>query len=222
MRPGSGRSRPCSRAHGTAAPDEVAALTTAWQRAAAATPHGQPIRPRARPAARMQTVYSPRHAAHAGNVELMPGEIVPAFESRAGPRSSARASRRSASARSCRPSPTTCGARRVHRPDYVAFLARAWPLWAASGRGGTAMPFVWPVRGLRDDVPPADIDGLLGFYAMDGGATFVEGTWEAVKASQDVALTAAGAGRRRRRAAFALCRPPGHHAGSRFAGGYCF
>src|SRR5687768_7881128 len=68
---------------------------------------------------------------------------------------------------------------------------------------------------------PADIDGLLGFYAMDAGATFVEGTWEAVKASQDVALTAAGlvAGGE---SAFALCRPPGHHAGPRFAGGYCY
>jgi acetoin utilization deacetylase AcuC-like enzyme len=56
---------------------------------------------------------------------------------------------------------------------------------------------------------------------MDAGATFVEGTWEAVRASQDVALTAAevvacGA------SVFALCRPPGHHAGPRFAGGYCY
>ena len=84
------------------------------------------------------------------------------------------------------------------------------------------MPFVWPVPGLRADVPPADIDGLLGFYSMDAGATFVAGTWEAVKASHDVALTAAALVRGGERAAFALCRPPGHHAGPRFAGGYCF
>ena len=104
-------------------------------------------------------------------------------------------------------------ARRVHAPDYLEFLPRAWPLWAAAGRGGTAMPFVWPVPGLRADRPPADIDGLLGFYTMDAGATFVEGTWEAVKASHDVALTAAGLVAGGERAAFALCRPPGHHAG---------
>jgi acetoin utilization deacetylase AcuC-like enzyme len=84
------------------------------------------------------------------------------------------------------------------------------------------MPFVWPVPGLRADVPPEDIDGLLGFYSMDAGATFVRGTWEAVKASHDVALTAAELVRGGERAAFALCRPPGHHAGARFAGGYCF
>jgi acetoin utilization deacetylase AcuC-like enzyme len=54
-------------------------------------------------------------------------------------------------------------ATRVHAPDYVEFLARAWPMWAAAGRRGTAMAFVWPVPGLRADVPPTDIDGLLGF-----------------------------------------------------------
>ena len=56
---------------------------------------------------------------------------------------------------------------------------------------------------------------------MDAGATFVAGTWDAVKASHDVALTAAAlVGRRVRR--FRVCRPPGHHAGPGFAGGYCY
>ncbi|MFO1141890.1 MAG: histone deacetylase family protein [Amaricoccus sp.] len=153
----------------------------------------------------------------------MPGEIVPAFEL---PRR----------AEIVRARVTEVGlgpilapdehpleaAARVHAPDYLAFLAEAWPRWVASGRGGTAMPFVWPVSGLRADVPPEDIDGLLGFYSMDAGATFVAGTWDAVKASHDVALTAAALVRGGERAAFGLCRPPGHHAGPRAAGGYCF
>ena len=171
----------------------------------------------------MQTVFSPRHAGHAGNVELMPGEIVPAFEL---PRRAEIIRARIAEVGLgpvVAPSPHGLEvARRVHAPDYVDFLPRAWPMWAAAGRGGTAMPFVWPVPGLRADVPPADIDGLLGFYAMDGGATFVAGTWDAVKASYDVALSAAALVRGGADAAFALCRPPGHHAGPRFAGGYCF
>lgn len=84
------------------------------------------------------------------------------------------------------------------------------------------MPFAWPTRGLRADVPPDNIEALLGFYSFDGGATFVEGTWDAIKSSHDVAITAAGLVNSGERAAFALCRPPGHHAGSNFAGGYCF
>jgi acetoin utilization deacetylase AcuC-like enzyme len=66
------------------------------------------------------------------------------------------------------------------------------------------------------------VDGLLGHYAFDAGATFVAGTWDAVKASQDVALTAAGLVAGGAPSAFALCRPPGHHAMSRAMGGYCF
>jgi acetoin utilization deacetylase AcuC-like enzyme len=171
----------------------------------------------------MQTVYSPRHAGHSGNTELQPGAIVPAFE----------LPRRAEIIRQrievvglgpiLAPEPQALAiAARVHSADYLEFLARAWSLWQAAGRSGPAMPFVWPRPGLRDDVPPSDIDGLLGFYSMDAGATFVAGTWDAVRAGHDVALTAAGLVAAGERAAFALCRPPGHHAGARFAGGYCY
>ena len=171
----------------------------------------------------MKTVYSPRHAGHAGNVELMSGRIVPAYEL---PRR-VEIVRERVEAVGLGPIVPPqdfhlAVARRVHATDYLDFLARAADLWAAAGREGTAMPFVWPVAGLRTDRPPEDIDGLLGFYSMDAGATFVPGTWDAVKSSHDVALTAAGLVWDGARAAFALCRPPGHHAGRRFAGGYCF
>ncbi|TPE50493.1 histone deacetylase family protein [Amaricoccus solimangrovi] len=171
----------------------------------------------------MRTIYSPRHAGHAGNVELNSGAIVPAFEL---PR---RAEIIRDRVREVGLGPIEAPrefdlsvAARVHDRGYLDFLPRAWPMWAAEGRGGTAMPFVFPVPGLRRDRPPEDIDGLLGFYAFDAGATFVEGTWDAVRASHDVALTGAALLAEGERAVFSLCRPPGHHAGSRFAGGYCF
>lgn len=171
----------------------------------------------------MKTVYSPRHAGHAGNVELNSGAIVPAFEL---PRR-AEIIRARVEAVGLGPivAPEAFAldtAARVHARDYLDFLPTAWPRWQAAGRSGSAMPFVWPVRGLRADVPPTDIDGMLGFYTMDGGATFVEGSWDAIKASHDVALTAAALVAGGEPAAFALCRPPGHHAGIRFAGGYCY
>lgn len=171
----------------------------------------------------MQTIYSPRHAGHSGNVELMAAVILPAYELPA----RAEIIRARVAEVGLGPIREPDGfsleaARRVHRPDYVDFLGRAHDMWLARGRTGTAMPFVWPVPGLRRDRPPEDIEGLLGYYGFDGGATFVAGTWDAVQASHDTALTGAALVRSGERAAFALCRPPGHHAGSAFAGGYCF
>lgn len=171
----------------------------------------------------MKTVYSPRHAGHSGQVELAEGVIVPAFE--APERAEMIRARVEAAGLgpilAADPHPLDT-ARRIHDPGYVTFLGRAWDLWAAEGRTGTALPMAWPTGGLRADVPPRQIDGLLGFYSFDGGAGFVAGTWDAIRASQDTALTAAALVAGGERAAFALCRPPGHHAGLRTMGGYCY
>lgn len=171
----------------------------------------------------MKTIFSPLHAGHSGNVELVAGAIVPAFEK------PARAEMIRARVESEKLGPILpprehdlAAARRVHAADFIDFLPTVWPQWVASGRSGTAMPFTWPTRGLRGDVRPQAIDALLGYYSFDGGANFVEGTWTAVKSSFDVALTAAGLVSDGEHAAFALCRPPGHHAGSGFMGGYCY
>lgn len=57
---------------------------------------------------------------------------------------------------------------------------------------------------------------------MDLSACIVEGTYEAALTSANCALSAADAVRGGQLSAFALCRPPGHHAGRDYAGGYCF
>jgi acetoin utilization deacetylase AcuC-like enzyme len=171
----------------------------------------------------MKTVYSPLHAGHSGQLELIAGAIVPGFEkpSRA---EIIKARIESEQLGDILPPAEydVSAAKRVHRPDYVDFLPTVWPMWVGSGRSGTAMPYTWPTRGLRGDVRPKTIDALLGFYSFDAGANFVEGTWAAIKSSYDVALTAATLVKDGERAAFALCRPPGHHAGSGFMGGYCY
>lgn len=171
----------------------------------------------------MKTIFSPRHLGHANNLELVAGAIVPAFEmpSRAqyvhdrilavglGPIEGPAEHDLSTAAK-------------VHRQDYLDFLPTVWPRWTAAGRSGTALPFTWPTRGLRGDKRPDSIDGQLGFYSFDAGVGIVEGSWDAIKSSHDVALTAAGLVQAGERSAFALCRPPGHHAGSSFMAGYCF
>lgn len=171
----------------------------------------------------MQTIYSARHAGHSAHVELVAGAIVPAFEA------PSRAEMIRARIETVGLGPVVPPddhpldlARRVHDPAFVDFLARAWDLWRAGGRDGPALPYCWPVPGLRRDLPPADIEGLLGFYSFDAAAPFVAGTWQAVRAAHDCALTAARRVAEGEPAVFALCRPPGHHAHRSFAGGYCY
>jgi acetoin utilization deacetylase AcuC-like enzyme len=171
----------------------------------------------------MKTIFSPLHAGHSGQMELVAGAIVPGFEmpSRA---EYIRARVESEKLGPILPPEThdLAAAKRVHKADYIDFLPTVWPEWEKSGRSGSALPYTWPTRGLRGDVRPKTIDALLGYYSFDAGAPFVKGTWDAIKSSHDVALTAAGLVKGGERAAFALCRPPGHHAGAAFMGGYCF
>jgi len=110
----------------------------------------------------------------------------------------------------------------VHSARYVSFLENAWTDWAALGRSHDALPLIWPVRDLRSDIEPDHIDGKLGFYAMDAGVPMTAGTWEAVRTSANLALTGMEAIAGGAASAFALCRPPGHHAAAEYMGGYCY
>ena len=110
---------------------------------------------------------------------------------------------------------------RLHCPDYVEFLQTAWEQWRAAGGVGEAIPTSFPVRGMRQRVP-RDIDGKLGYYALAAETSITEGTWAAARSSANVALTAQAAIHAGEAAAFALCRPPGHHAAADLYGGYCF
>ncbi|QEI06349.1 histone deacetylase family protein [Pigmentiphaga aceris] len=110
----------------------------------------------------------------------------------------------------------------AHSERYVRFLETAWSEWAATGKTHHALPLVWPVRDLATDQEPGFIDGKLGFYAMDAGAAITPGTWDAVRGSADVALTAMEQVIDGAKGAFALCRPPGHHAAREYMGGYCY
>ena len=108
---------------------------------------------------------------------------------------------------------------RVHTSDYVAFLETCWQDWLAAGKPGEAIPAVWAGRGMRHRIPK-DIDGRLGYYSFAAETSISEGTWEAARASANVALTAQKLVADGERAAFALCRPPGHHAHADLFGGY--
>ena len=110
---------------------------------------------------------------------------------------------------------------RIHDAEYVEFLQNAWAEWVAAGNQGEAIPDCWPARGMAQRRPKS-IAGRLGYYAMAGETSISAGSWEAARAAADVAVTGAVHLHRGARAAFALCRPPGHHAARDLYGGYCF
>ena len=112
--------------------------------------------------------------------------------------------------------------RRAHDPAYLDFLATAWERWKAAGYPGEVFPTAWPSRRMRRDQPPDEIDGAVGYYALSGETAIDAGTWEAAQAAADVAVTAADMVSDGAPAAFALCRPPGHHAARDMFGGFCF
>lgn len=110
----------------------------------------------------------------------------------------------------------------VHDAEYVSFLQSAHDKWRALGRSGDAIGYTWPVI-RRRDLRLQRIDALLGRYSFDAATPIGPGTWEAAYGGAQTALTALRAllddGRGQ---AFALCRPPGHHAGADYLGGYCY
>ncbi|MBV8686758.1 MAG: histone deacetylase family protein [Alphaproteobacteria bacterium] len=110
---------------------------------------------------------------------------------------------------------------RVHPRAYLDFLRSAWRDWRAAGREGDAAGYVWPVVGRRP-VDLVRIDARLGRYSYDASTPVAEGTWEGAYWSCQTALAALDAVLEGDRAAFALCRPPGHHCGADYMGGYCY
>ncbi|MEE2929303.1 MAG: histone deacetylase family protein, partial [Pseudomonadota bacterium] len=89
------------------------------------------------------------------------------------------------------------------------------------GRPGDAFPYVFPIRGRRP-LNLTRIDAELGQYAYDCGTPVAAGTWDTVYWSAQSALSALDHVLDGARSAFAFCRPPGHHAGRDYMGGYSY
>jgi acetoin utilization deacetylase AcuC-like enzyme len=115
----------------------------------------------------------------------------------------------------------------VHDKDYINFLASCWTEWldsdpevVASPETHAFLPATFALR--RNPRVPGTLLGKAGYYMMDLSACIVEATFQAALSSANCALSAAEYIFNNQRSAFALCRPPGHHAGNDYAGGYCF
>ncbi|HDS85134.1 MAG TPA: histone deacetylase family protein [Phycisphaerales bacterium] len=105
----------------------------------------------------------------------------------------------------------------VHDTDFVNYLKAVCQ--RLHGKR-PVYPYVFPIR--RPERRPKDLAVRAGYYCIDTFTPLDRNAFDAAKAAVDVALTAADQVLRGRRLAYALCRPPGHHAERRVFGGFCY
>jgi len=176
----------------------------------------------------MKVVHTARHLGHDPQIEFESGSLHPAFE-HIGRAESIRAALAADPAFTLT-EPTRWGTapiEAVHDPGLVRFLHSAWSEFQQV-RPGTreVVPDVFKHRSLRagmgDVGEPTSIEARLGWWAYEVTTPITEGTFDAALGAVDTALSATGLVLGGERAAYGLCRPPGHHAGRSLYGGYCF
>ena len=119
---------------------------------------------------------------------------------------------------------------RVHDPALLAYLAGAYTAWEDAGLlddpgQPRVVPYIFPPRtGAAAPPPqvPVAATARAGWFAYDTMTLIGPGTWEAARAAVDCALTAADLVLGGERSAYALVRPPGHHATRGSFGGSCY
>ena len=69
---------------------------------------------------------------------------------------------------------------------------------------------------------PEGVDGQLGYYLSGNSVPVGQHTWRSIQSSADCAVEAAESILAGATEAYALCRPPGHHAYTDLAGEFCY
>lgn len=109
----------------------------------------------------------------------------------------------------------------LHSPEYITFLKNIYTRWRRiEGAGEEVIPNIHPAS--RGDSYPKSAVGQAGYHQADTACPIGQGTWEAAYWSAQNAVTGADLIASGERAAYALSRPPGHHAFGDLAGGFCF
>jgi acetoin utilization deacetylase AcuC-like enzyme len=105
----------------------------------------------------------------------------------------------------------------VHARGFVNYLKR---VCANVEPGKSVYPYVFPIRNAAR--PPKELWMRAGYYCIDTFTPLNENAYAAAKRAVDCALTAADALLDGGRLAYALVRPPGHHAERNVFGGFCY
>jgi len=105
----------------------------------------------------------------------------------------------------------------VHDPRLVSYLHE---LSKRLDEKTIVYPEVFPIR--RPERAPKALEDRAGYFCADTFTPITHTVYSAARHAVDVALTAAELIRGGERYAYALCRPPGHHAERRIFGGFCY
>ncbi len=109
----------------------------------------------------------------------------------------------------------------IHSAEYLAFLKTIHARWRRiEGAGAEVIPNIHPAN--RSDSYPRSAVGQAGYHQADTACPIAEGTYEAAYWSAQTAIAGADCLLSGTPSAYALSRPPGHHAFGDLAGGFCF
>lgn len=109
----------------------------------------------------------------------------------------------------------------VHDARYVSFLETAHHRWTRmDGASPAVVPNIHPVA--RDNNYPLSVVAQAGWHLMDASAPIEAHTFESARWSANCAVAAAETVLVGEPCAYALARPPGHHARQDAAAGFCY
>ncbi|MBU1086922.1 MAG: histone deacetylase family protein [Candidatus Omnitrophica bacterium] len=105
----------------------------------------------------------------------------------------------------------------VHDREFFEYLQKVCSMIPDNE---SVYPYVFPIR--NNARPPKDLPMRAGYYCIDTFTPLNKNAYLAARAAVDCALTAAQSIVEGSYLAYALVRPPGHHAERNVFGGFCY